>query len=130
MAGFASVPNAQDIAANIGFDDDATAAPQKIDDGRDTDLYTIDIDNTGYATEVFLNGWDEGGTPVEGSTPQNLVWPIPASERRVLTVLQGNQFGDGFAYAVNTDAESAGTAATTDPGTPPDVRLISNGGSN
>jgi len=123
MAGLSMYHNGKTLGMNCAFDDDVDAtASDNIDQGP-TNLKAIFLTNED-ASIVYLKLWNDKD-PVVGTDGPWCQFPIAASEDACVVCPNGVAFSEGLSFASTTDA---GTSGTTDPTTPYNVYITTDGG--
>lgn len=116
-------------ATRVTKDTAATNSSVKNIDLTATNLLSVHVDNSSYATLVYWKAWDHVD-PVVGTTPPDYQVPIPANGNRTIHLrgnlsLGGVRMKNGLSYAVTTDPGTTGNSA---PATPPTIYIRSTAG--
>ena len=109
-------------SAKVVEDTDSNATSEaNVNSGAAT-IYGIRIDNTNNpSVPVYLKMWN-ATAPTVGTTAPDMV--IPCGGGKVVKALcpKGDAFGTGLSFATVTDG--GGTAGTTNPTNPVNVRMV------
>lgn len=119
MAGTSALQFPDVLGIQSHFDDDADATVAKNIGGGPVRLYAVLVNNSAYATKVYLKIWNHAD-PAIGVTEPNIQVPITLSEWQSMEWKGGLPLSIGLSYAVTTDA-GLGVA---NPATPPDVWFV------
>ncbi len=124
MAGVSAIPIGNQLRVNLAFDDDCDRTVIDNIDAGPTDVFLLVVDNTQYGTKVYVHIWDDED-PVIGTDGQDFQFPVAASTKSTFEFREGLPFSRGASFACST---GAGTGASGEPATPPDVYLSTSGG--
>lgn len=111
--------NQANLAAFV-FEDLANSSAAQVAKTGSTIIYAIDIDNTAFATDVFVKIYNNAA-PTVGTTDPHMIIYVPLS-KRISVLIPAGGITLGTAVAVAT-VLTAGTGGTGAPGTPPKVRI-------
>jgi hypothetical protein len=124
MAGMTNIPERDALGVNIEFDDDIDTTVSKDVDGRPTWLLGGVAVNNDVDDKIYYHLFDLG-TPVLGTDPTELQFPVAASGTQELICPLGLFFSVGASYA---SAKEAGDSASTAPDTAGDMYLVTTAG--
>lgn len=110
---------ASPVGSKLVIDTSANATARNAVTGASGVLYTIEIDNTGNASAVYLKVYD-APTVTVGTTVPDLVFKMNASVKRCFVIPEGMAFTD-LSFACVT---AGGTTGTTGPTNPVIVRMV------
>jgi len=108
------------LGSKIVQDTGATNSAVDNTTGTSGTLYMVEIDNTGYATNIYLKMGNTANATA-GTTASHMVFFCPASSKRSYVFPEGIIFSQGFSHWCTTGAAEANTDA---PATPPTVRYV------
>lgn len=119
MAGVLGTPAGSLYSKHLTFDDDSDATGS--DDVRSgaTTLYAIQVEDK--ATAIAHVKLYDHQAPVIGTTDPDFIFPAKSGENDTWVCVGGAIFANGLSWATVTEA---GTAGTSSPGTPQDIRVV------
>lgn len=114
--------NMNDLAGSILFTDTDNAGTVVGVKASSAVIYAIDIDNSANAATTFVKLWNvASGSVTIGTTPPDMIIPVPASTRLPIPIPSGITFATAVTVASVT---AAGTAGSTGPTSDVIVRLV------
>jgi len=109
------------VAAKLVLDTDADEQAKNNVTNTTGDIYLIDVDNTSNGAQaVYLKLYD-ALVCSPGTTEPDMIIPITAGNREVLSFVEGKAFSTGISYCCVT---AGGTSGTTGPTNAVTVRIV------
>jgi hypothetical protein len=100
------------IATRLILQTSATATPDNNVCGAACTIFTVDADNTNNVAASYVKLYN-ATAPVVGSTRPDIIFYVPAGERRQMVIPEGVLFATGLSFCCATVGGTEGTVSPT-----------------